>query len=210
MADDNNTFTGINKFGSSTDYSQFAVDGTLTQIGNATTYKDELGRLSGAKLTSPSSKVVQDDAEGKFYYKDTATMADYLWLNIQLNHDRKLGAAIYPHLHWEQSSANIPNWLIEYRYQTQGQPKTTAWSNIAYSSHAFTYNSGSLNQITIFPAITPTGDGVSDILQIRIERDTANASGKFGADPLVGNAYVVDIDVHKECSALGSNVEYQM
>jgi hypothetical protein len=179
-------------------------------VGTTTVWLDEKGQLSGAKLVSPSSKVVQDDAEGGYYYKDTATTADYIWVNIQLNHDRKHGVILSPHLHWWQGSATVPNWLLEYRYQKQGAAKTTSWSSAAWSGHAFVYTAGTLCQITDFPDITPpSGDGVSDVLQVRVVRDTGNASGLFGGvDGLVGNVYIYDFDVHKEVDGMGSKGEY--
>lgn len=69
---------------------------------------------------------------------------------------------------------------------------------------------GALNQITDFNDITPpAGDGISNQLQVRIIRDTGNASGLFaGADGLAGDAYVTDFDTHKESDSLGSNSEY--
>jgi len=193
-----------------TNYTQFDGSGHQTMVGTATVFNDEKGNLSSAKITSPSSKVVQDDAESAYYFKDTATTADYLWLNIQFNHDRKLGSVTSPHLHWRQASATIPNWIIQYRWQKQGAAVTTAWTSIKWTSHAFTYTSGALNQITDFSDITPpSGDGISDQLQVRIIRDTGNASGLFtGADGLAGDVYVTDFDTHKESDSLGSNSEY--
>lgn len=184
--------------------------GVVTFEDTGTYWLDEKGQLSSAKIASPSSKVVQDSAESAYYFKDDATPSDYLWVNIQLNHDRKLTSKIYPHLHWWQTSATIPNWLVSYRWQIQGQVKTTDWSSVPWTTHAFEWTTGTLNQITSFTAITPpSGSGLSDILQIRIIRDTANASGLLaGSDGLAGNVYVNDFDIHKEIDTLGSNTEY--
>ena len=70
--------------------------------------------------------------------------------------------------------------------------------------------SGTLDQITDFTAITPTGDGISDILQVRLLRDTANTLGmSAGADPLTGDVHVVNLDAHIECDTpTGSESEY--
>lgn len=196
--------------GTPPDYLYVGSDGTLRLFGAATTWLDEKGQLSGAKVVSPSSKIVQDDAEAAFYWKDTATTSDYLWTNVQQNHDRKLASVLKPHLHWWQTSATIPNWLLQCRWQVQGQSKTTAWASLQMLTHAFTYVSGTLDQISEFGTIAaPSGDGVSGILQVRIIRDTTNLSGLFsGVDGLVGNVYAYDFDTHKECDALGSASEY--
>lgn len=196
--------------GDATNGVKVGPDGHMTFLGTATYSLDEKGQLSSAKITSPSSKIIQDDAENAYYFKDSATTADYLWLNIQFNHDRKNGAVVSPHFHWWQTSATIPNFLLQYRWEKQGSGKTTAWTSAKWSSHAFTYVSGTLNQITDFPDITPpSADGLSDQLQVRIIRDTANASGLFsGVDGLAGDVYMTDFDAHKTCDSLGSNTEY--
>lgn len=187
-----------------------ARGGHISLHGTATYFDDMLHALIGQRLESPSSDVVQTIAEGTVDFKKTATLADYVMMNVQLEHKRKNGAAIHSHLHWQQASATMPNWLIQYRYQRQGQAKTTAWTPLAWTVNAFVYSSGTLNQITEFGAIVPpAGDSASDILQVRLVRDTANASGLFaGADALDGTAAALSFDVHVECDRLGSNSEY--
>jgi hypothetical protein len=186
--------------------------GELELRGTATRFLDEKGQLSAAKITSPSSKIIQSDAESAFYFKDTATTADYVWVNIQFNHDRKLLADVSPHLHWWQTSSGtaIPHWVIQYRWQIPGQNKTVAWSASKWQSHSFVYSSGTLCQITDFADITPPAtDGVSNELQIRIIRDTTDALGLFGGvDVFSGDSYIFDFDIHKEIDTMGSKQEY--
>ena len=87
---------------------------------------------------------------------------------------------------------------------------TTAWTSQAYTGHAFTYTSGTLNQITQMGTITPPpGCGISDIVQIRVLRDNDNDSTLFaGADPLAADVDAVNFDVHIEIDSFGSNQEY--
>jgi hypothetical protein len=191
------------------DYLNIAADGTTTLIGDATVYRDEYSSLIGQRLESPASDITQNNAEGSLTFDDGCTLADYVTMNVQLNHDWKLDSTIYPHLHWWQASANVPNWMIQYRYQDQGSAKTTAWTPIKWSAHIFTYTAGTLNQISRFGSITPSGGGVSDILQIRLLRDTDNDSTLFdGDDPLAGDVDAVFFDVHIEVDAFGSKEEY--
>lgn len=191
-------------------YFEVEADGTWELNGNATTWRDELGPLIGSRLESPASDIIQNNAEGSLSFKDSATTADYVILNLQLNHDWELSTAIEPHFHWWQAQAAIPNWLIQYRWQSNGNAKTAAWTSAAYDANVFTYSAGTLNQITDFPAITPPANaGLSDILQIRFIRDTANASGLFaGADAVVGNVDVMSFDVHRRSNTMGSRQEY--
>lgn len=193
-------------------YSEFEADGTLQALGNATCWRDELQSLTGARLQSPASDVVENIAEASITFETGARYAtDYVTTNHQLNHDWALGTQVHPHLHWWQVSANVPNWLIGYRWQKGGGAKTTAWTNITPSGHKFTYTSGTLNQITEFTAITPpVGYGeVSDIIQFRIYRDVTNASTLFGgADPEGSNVDAVNFDCHITVDTLGSRQEY--
>lgn len=203
---------GVGPFGdvAGGDYAEFQSDGSLVLYGEATAFRDEFGPLIGARLESPASKIVTNAAEGSLTFKDSATLVDYVVTPVQINHDAVTGAVVRPHVHWWQASSNIPNWLLQYRWQVNGTAKTTAWTNVKYVSHAFTYTSGTLNQITGFGALTPpVGAGVSTILQLRLLRDTANASTLFsGADPLTGDVEAVSFDVHIQVDMLGSRGEY--
>lgn len=195
--------------GSTTNYTKIDNAGHQTMVGNGRPWRDELGELLSKKRKG--SRITEDLDEGTLLFADTCTIADdWIIMNVQLNHDKDLSASIYPHLHWHQASSNVPNWLLQYRWQVQGAAKTTAWTSAAYASHATTYSSGTINQITKWAAIAPpTGAGLSDIVQFRLLRDCANASGLFsGIDPLTGNASAVMFDVHFQINSLGSDSEY--
>lgn len=191
-------------------YADFDTDGTLVFYGDSTAFRDEFGPLIGAKLESPSSKIVTNAAEGTITFKDSANLSDYVSMPVQINHDAKAQSDVYPHIHWWQASANIPNWLIQYRWQQNGAAKVTSWTSVKYASHAFTYSSGTLNQITAFGALSPPAStGVSAVLQLRLLRDTGNASTLFtGADPLTGDVDAMFYDVHIEVDMLGSHEQY--
>lgn len=169
-----------------------------------------VGQLAGAKIISPNSRVVQNDAEGAYYYKDTADSTDYIWTNIQLNHDRQLGATMEAHLHWWQLGTSNPNWVIQYRYQMQGGLKRVDWNNLAIEGNAFTGGSSLINQISSFTNILPpASDGLSDMLQVRIVRDTVNGLSMYsGNDVVTGDVYIVGFDIHKPCDSNGSNQIY--
>ena len=188
-----------------------ARGGHMTFNGTATYFDDMLHSLIGQKMESPSSDVVQNIVEGTVDFKTSSELVDYVIMNIQMQHKRKNGAAIRPHLHWLQASATMPHWLIQYRYQKLGAVKTTAWTALKWTANTFTFAPGTtLNQITEFGTIMPpAGDGVSDILQVRLLRDTKNASNLFGvADALNATVAALSFDVHVECDRLGSNTEY--
>jgi len=50
---------------------------------------------------------------------------------------------------------------------------------------------------------------VSDIIEMRLIRDTVNTSTLFtGADPYTGTVGITSMDLHFECDTLGSRTEY--
>ncbi len=176
----------------------------------ATHFKDLLNSLIGQKLESPSSRITQNTAEGSVTFANNTDLTDYVVVVFQINHDWKLGTTVFPHLHWWQTTASIPNWLIQHRWQKQGSAKTTSWTSAKWTSSAFTWSSGTLNQITDFGGVTPpAGYSMSDILQIRLLRDKANGSGLFsGSDGLAATVDAVNLDVHYEVDSDGSDTEY--
>jgi hypothetical protein len=180
--------------------------------GDASCWRDELQSLIGSRLESPSSDIVQNNAEGSLTFQTSSRYpTDYVITNHQINHDWEIGTQVHPHLHWWQISSDVPNWLIGYRWQKQGDAKTVAWTDLAYSGHTFSYSAGTLNQITEFGPITPpVGYGeVSDIIQFRIYRDVTNVSTLFaGADPEGSSVDAVNFDTHIEVDTLGSRQEY--
>jgi hypothetical protein len=201
------------------DYTEIEPDGTIRFHGDATVWRDELNELVGKQLTTPGSDIVQNLTEQSLEFKSSADIGDYVNMSIQLNHDRKLGSDIEPHIHWEQTSADTPNWLIAYRWQIQGGTKTTTWTYQRWTDSAAEWSSGTLNQITSFGYITPPeGDGISDIVQFRIFRDFDDDSELFGdivdetyvpsEDPISGSVYATMFDIHIEIDTVGSRQLY--
>lgn len=202
------------KFGDVTggNYSEFEDDGTLVAYGNATCYLDLLQSVVAAQLESPSADFQRNVAELSITAETSARYpTDYIGMNLQLNHDWSLGTAIYPHIHWWQTEADMPNWLIGYRWQKQGSAKTTAWTLKKWVDNAFAYSAGTLNQITNFGSIAaPAGYGqVSDIVQLRLYRDVTNVSTYFaGSEATPLDQDIVNFDIHIRVDTLGSRQEF--
>lgn len=196
------------QIGGINDYVNVAEDGTITLVGNATVWDDITPGIAASKTSGPG--VSFNTTEITLEFVSNADLNDWALLPFQLSHRVKAGSSIYPHIHWEQTQNIIPNWLIRYRWQRNGQSKTTSWSNYRCNIPAFTYISGTLNQICYGAAIpAPTDYGISDILQLRVLRDNTNASGVFtGADTYSGTASITSFDPHVEFDTLGSKTEY--
>lgn len=195
------------QFGGPSDQTAFDLTGHQTMTGNARPWRDELGDVTRLRTVGPG--VSGDDVEGSIVFVAAANLSDYAVTNVQLNHDRDLAVGIYPHIHYWQTTAAVPNWLLEYRWQRNGAAKVTAWTRAAWSAQAFTWTAGALNQIAAFPAIVQAGSGISDVVQLRILRDSTNASGLFaGADPVAAPVHATSFDVHMQINSLGSTDEY--
>lgn len=192
-----------------TDGVAIETDGTIRLDGAATVFDDMFGDISKVKVKG--TRVVLNDAENTIDFASNASLTDYALVVYQMSHKWKMGSGIYPHIHWVQESNAIPNFLIQYRWQKNGEAKTIGWTNyICNTANAFNYVSGSLNQITHGSAITPpAGYGISDVIQIRILRDTANGSTVFsGADPYTGTVAISSVDCHIEIDTEGSRGQY--
>lgn len=198
------------KIGTVSNYTEIEADGTIRSAGEATIYNDMLGPLIGRALNNPGGRITQNYVEGSVDFDDNTTLSDYAIMVLQLNHGWVLGTDIAPHVHWWQTGSAVPNWLVQYRWQRNGEAKTTAWTYTTPDNHVYTYVSGTLCQITGFVDITPPADyGLSDIIQLRLLRDTANASGLFaGTDPVTGTVASVNFDCHVQLDMGGSRNYY--
>jgi hypothetical protein len=196
------------RFGSVNNYVDIDSAGNLTFHGTATYWADLIGGIAAAVTSGPG--VSLSNTEHSLAYVAAANTADYAWLVFQLDHSWKAGSTILPHIHWEQDQNNTPNWLIQYRWQRQGQTKTTVWSNYKCNTNAIVWSSGTLNQISYGAGIVPPANyGMSDIIQVRLVRDSTNTSTVFaGADPNNATCSVTAFDIHIECDAVGSNTEF--
>lgn len=200
---------GSIRFGSADSYTGFEEDGTMVAHGNATTWDDLNG--SALQLKVQGSGLSINAAQNTLEYLTSANQLDYAYDNYQMRHTWVMGTTIKPHIHWVQVQNNIPNMLLQYRWQINGATTTTAWSNVALKRNAFTYTTGSLNQITsVLEGITPpVGASLSDVLEFHIIRDSSNWSGLFAsADPYTVTWSVKFVDIHIQSDTLGSRQEY--
>jgi hypothetical protein len=185
-------------------YTAFDDNGKLLRYGNARTELDEVSsaialKVQGTGITTNLVEQTQD-------FLVNADLNDYLISSTQLNHDRDLTAIIDPHIHFWQTSANIPNFLLQYRWQKNNETEVSTWTNLVCRTPKWTYTSGKLHQMlfSVSGITPPTGTKMSDIVQFRVIRDNANTSTLFpSADPVAATVQVMSFDVHKICDKLG-------
>lgn len=175
-------------------------------------FDDIQTQLIGQKLESPSSHIEYYHAEGSVGFDASCSLSDYVTMSIQMSHKWKIGSVILPHLHWWQGQTAMPNWLLQYRWQINGQLKETSWTYLPWYSNTFTWTTGTLNQITKFSqsgVVVPPTAYLSDVFQVRLLRDITNASLQFlDTDKVAGIVYPYSFDLHFEMDSLGSTLEY--
>lgn len=199
------------------------IDSALSQNNAEGTYVDGIFRLKdyawkdvkfpfyGRRLDSTAGHLDFDADELGVNFDDSSryNVADQIGIICQLNHNWVFESNLRPHIHWFQSSSDIPNMMMKYRVYKNGDAIPTTWTKVAWNAHHMTYTSGTILQISSFPEIDMTGiDTVSPFVDIKIYRDTANASSLFsGSDPLTGNALMKEFDFHKLIDGHGSDTE---
>ena len=203
-------WVNLRLFGGTSNHTVFDSTGHQTMVGTARPWRDELGELLTKK--KKGARITEDAEEGTVVFATNCVVADdHVILNVQLNHDKDLSAGIYPHLHFFQTENAVPNFLLQYRWQVNGAAKTTSWTNLKCTNLAFTYTAGTIQQIAYSAAITPpSGSDLSDIVQFKICRDTANVTTLFptpGADPFTTAVHVLMFDVHFQINSIGSTDE---
>lgn len=190
-------------------------DKIFSKTEKAGFWVDEKFPLTGALLDTAAGRLDYNYFNGGV---DFASNAQYpgdpvsmLW---QIQHTWQLESNIYPHIHWLQSSSNIPNWLLAHKIIKNNTiiTKETDFTNHTFSTifeNKFNYASGNLTQISEFPTIDLTGVGISDFIHFVLFRDAANTSGEFaGADPSSSAELNFEFDIHIVNDAPGSRTEY--
>jgi hypothetical protein len=186
-------------------YSYFESDGTLVHKGDATIWDDVNGSALQVKVLGTGVSI--NNTENTLDFTATADLNDYGYDNYQTPHSKKLESDIYPHIHWVQKEDNTPNWLLQYRFQSNGTATETTWTNYVCNTNAFAYTTGTINQISYGDGIA--GNGLSSVIQMRVLRDTNNDSTEFSTtDSYSQTANITFIDIHVEKDTEGSRQQY--
>lgn len=180
-------------------------------IVNPIQWDDFWAPANGARLDTSSGRLDFNYSE---CYVEFATNARYpdepVCFITQMPHTQKLYSEIRPHIHWTQTAAGSPNWLLAYRIYGNNSV-VPSFSLSAGDTPLFTYpGSGDFAQITEFDAIdTSSIDMTSCIVDFILYRDSANTSTLFaGADTYAATANLKEFDFHYQKDSAGSNQEY--
>ena len=194
------------RIGDDSDYFQVEADGTWVNKGDSTTWDDLVGSLVASKLESVAGKIQYDYAENAITMNPGGSISvanDRLIFNYQYPHACVVDGEMRLHMHWEQPDDTVRQFTVAYRIQDNGAAKTTSWTTVVVdtddeNANAFTYVSGTLNQITRLATIDMTGAGISSTVQFRLAR----------TDSETGDILATFVDAHVERDTHGSRQEY--
>ena len=150
------------------------------------------GRAVGAN--APTWAVFRNGIEG--YSFDAGTMNE-IWLSFHINHDYKIGTALYPHIHWSPNttSTGVVRWGFEYTVAKGHQQSVFGASTTIYVEQTI----GSANQYGHYIGEVADGDAidsaeteVDSLVLMRVFRDAAHANDTFPDDVW---AWFVDMHV---------------
>lgn len=125
--------------------------------------------------------------------------SEALYLIVQFPHQYKIGSDTYPHIHWRQTGANAVTWKMDYKWFNIGDAVPANFTTLTSNALAITYTSGSIHQISSFPAITGSGKGISSMLVVKLYRDDNTTTG---------DVLAFQFDFHYQVDSFGSSQEF--
>jgi len=141
---------------------------------------DDFSVPATLSLRGARTKPDYDDTELGLLFPQNDS-SEYISFIKQFSHSKKLESGIKPHIHYIQDEAQVPNFVMEYRWYNNGVAPSGSWTTLETdngSGIVFPYSSGSILQILPFPDITGlSGEAVSSNIDIKLYRDDNVVSG---------------------------------
>ena len=126
---------------------------------------------------------------------------EYIVIGEQFSHKYKIGSNIYPHIHYTQTSASVPTFVLQYKWYSLGKPVPSNYTTIQTNAAAFVYTGGTMQQLLSFPAINGSNiTGVSSWFEAKLYRKTG--------DGVTGDVLSKSFDIHYEIDSIGSDEIY--
>jgi len=170
-----------------------------TQHASSTRWLDLLGP-AGAAIAGGMDRAANGDLLASSIITENA------YFRFQINHNVLIGGSIEPHIHWRKSTdaAGDVVWQMKWRMLVIGAV-ATAWSAawLDVTSRYGTLSADQRHIVDEFAHITPTGAGLSTLIEVEIQRDHDHVDDDYGAD-----AVLMDCDLHVRIDSLGSVQEY--
>jgi len=147
--------------------------------------------VTGLRINPSTSKPDYDYDEGEFLFDDAST--ETVVGKKITEHRFKVGTGVEwrPHIHWIQESAGVVKWQLEIKIVPANNAEGTFLTFLS-TTDEFTYTSGTLHQITLFPTIDVSSlNTTAALVTVKISR-----LGGDAADTYVGDARFQSFDMH--------------
>lgn len=127
-------------------------------------------------------------------------------VQVQIPHAWKEGSVLRPHIHWMKSTSTSGNvyWRLEYRWVGIGDVMDDSWTTL--NATVPTISDGNTqykHALTQCGDISATGKTVSDMLVMRLSRQSTQPTDTYN-----GDAILLEFDIHYQVDSFGSNYEY--
>lgn len=171
----------INKTGTEVDRDM--SEGLDNQPQETIGWDDFAFSVGNLQINPNTSKPDYDYDEAEFLFDDSST--ETVVGKKITEHRFKVGTGVEwrPHVHWIQESVGVVKWQLEFKI-VPADSAEGVFLTINSTDDEFTYVSGTLHQITLFPAIDVSAlNTTAALVTIKISR--------LGGD--VGDTYVGDV-----------------
>ena len=186
-------------------YLTIASDGTMTLVGDATTWDDLRVPITSTKFggtQDPDFAKFLDNgsgSQGVFAHLFDKALEEEVYISVQMPHSWREGSDVRAHFHWAPTDTDTGNviWGIEY-----------SWANITGTFGNTTITTvtdaadGTANKHQMTSAIVIDGDGFtgSSMMVCRLFRAAANELDTYDAD-----AALLEFDLHYEVNKMGDS-----
>lgn len=120
----------------------------------------------------------------------------------QMPHSWKEGTLIYPHIHWQPTTAGAGNvlWGLDYKWTDVGATEDAAWTTTGVYAAA---GGNGRHQVASFPPLDGDGKHISSILSLKVYRVGGDTGDTYAADALLK-----EFDIHFESDTFGSRNQF--
>lgn len=176
------------------------VDGNFQGLDTKTKdgWRDNIVQLSVqvGNPDAPLLNVFRDNIKAYNFADGQMTEA---FASFHIDHDYKLGTALYPHIHWacNSTATGTVRWGVEYTYSKGHQQSffpatTTVYVQQAADGTQYRHYIAEVSDGNAIPGANIEPDG---IILCRFFRDGAHVS-----DTLADDVFVFCVDLHYQCS----------
>lgn len=161
-------------------------------------------RFPASAVNPPGSTADPDLDTSTGLYRFDAAGTELVCFQVQMPHAWKEGTSIIPHVHWLQTHSGNAYWRLEYRIVAPNGAWPSAWTVLNAWTPVFTYQDGTLHQITSLGSIDMTGRPISTMLVCKLSR-----VGSVAEDTHVGDVSLLEVDFHYQLDSRGSSAEFR-